>query len=127
MAHRSESARTPLRGGVAHILRRGRAFEVITRKSTFRSGSGLPGRVWETGAPAYIPDVGHDVVLRRADIAAREMIRAAIAFPILLGCEVIGVIGFISRDIAHPDQELLAVLASIGSQMGEFTKAHRSS
>jgi len=42
-------------------------FEIATRKSTFRSGSGLPGRVWETGAPAYIPDVGHDVAFRSVD------------------------------------------------------------
>jgi PAS domain S-box-containing protein len=97
-------------------------FEVVTRKSTFRSGSGLPGRVWETGAPAYIPDVGQDEMFCRADIAARQVLRAAIAFPILLGCEVIGVLGFISRDVAHPDQEMLVVLANIGSQIGQFTK-----
>jgi PAS domain S-box-containing protein len=97
-------------------------FDVITRKSTFRSGSGLPGRVWETRAPAYIPDVGHDVAFRRTDIAAGQAPRAAIAFPILLGCDVIGVIGFISRDVSQPDQELLVVLANIGSQIGQFTK-----
>jgi PAS domain S-box-containing protein len=97
-------------------------FEVVTRKSTFRSGSGLPGRVWETGAPAYIPDVGRDLAFRRADIAARAVLRAAIAFPILLGCDVLGVIGFICRDLSQPDQDLLVVLANIGSQIGEFTK-----
>jgi len=97
-------------------------FEMRTRKSTFRSGSGLPGRVWETGAPAYIPDVGHDTAFRGADIAVRQALRAAIAFPILLGREVIGVIGFISRDVSQPDQELLVVLANIGSQIGQITK-----
>ena len=97
-------------------------FEVASWKSTFRRGSGLPGRVWETGAPAYIPDVGDDVAFRRVDIAARQVPRAAIAFPILLGCEVIGVIGFISRDLSQPDQDLLVALASIGSQIGQFTK-----
>jgi PAS domain S-box-containing protein len=97
-------------------------FEVVTRKSTFRKGTGLPGRVWETGAPAYIPDVGHDNAFRRVDIAARQVLRAAIAFPILLGCEVLGVIGFISRDGSQPDQEMLVVLANIGSQIGQFTK-----
>ena len=96
-------------------------FEVVTRKSTFRFGRGLPGRVWETGAPAYIPDVRHDVELRGADIAVRQVLRAAIAFPILLGCDVLGVIGFISRDVSQPDQELLVVLANIGSQIGQFT------
>ena len=57
-----------------------------------------------------------------ADIAARQVLRAAIAFPILLGREVLGVIGFISRDVSQPDQELLGVLANIGSQIGQFTK-----
>jgi PAS domain S-box-containing protein len=97
-------------------------FEALTRKSIFRPGSGLPGRVWETRAPAYIPDVGHDVALRSADIAARQVLRAAIAFPILLGSEVIGVMSFISRDVSQPDQDLLATLANIGSQIGQFTK-----
>jgi PAS domain S-box-containing protein len=97
-------------------------FEIVTRKSTFGSGSGLPGRVWETGAPAYILDVGHDVAFRQADTAALPGSRAAIAFPILLGGDVLGVIGFISRDISQPDQELLVVLANIGSQIGQFTK-----
>jgi PAS domain S-box-containing protein len=96
-------------------------FEVVTRESTFRSGIGLPGRVWETGAPAYIPDVGHDDAFRRA-IATRQVLRAAIAFPILLGCEVIGVMGFISRDVSQPDQELLVALANIGSQIGQFSR-----
>jgi PAS domain S-box-containing protein len=97
-------------------------FEVVTRKSTFRSGSGLPGRVWETRAPAYIPDVGHDVAFRRVDIAARQVLRAAIAFPILLGCDVLGVMGFISRDVSQPDQDLLVMLANVGSQIGQLSR-----
>jgi PAS domain S-box-containing protein len=97
-------------------------FEAVTRKSTFGPGSGLPGRVWETRAPAYIPNLGHDAAFRSADIASRQVLRAAVAFPILLGCEVTGVIGFISRDVSQPHQELLVVLANIGSQIGEFAK-----
>ena len=97
-------------------------FETATRTSIFGSGSGLPGRVWETGAPAYIPDVGHEVAFRSVDSAARQVLRAAIAFPILLGREVIGVIGVIGGDVSQPDQELLVVLANIGSQIGQFTE-----
>ena len=97
-------------------------FEVVTRKSTFTRASGLPGRVWETGVPAYIADVGHDVAFRGADSATPRVLRAAVAFPILAGSEVIGVIGCITRDVSQPDQELLLVLANIGSQIGQFTK-----
>ena len=97
-------------------------FEIVTRNSTFRSGSGLPGRVWATGKPAYIADVGHDLALPHPDSAASRVSRAAIAVPILLGCGVVGVIGFISRDLSQPDQDLLVVLATIGSQIGQFVK-----
>jgi len=97
-------------------------FEAVVRSSVFRRGSGLPGRVWDTRAPEFIADAGQDVAFRRIGLASRQVLGAAIAFPILLGCEVIGVIGFISRDVAPPDQELLVVLANIGSQIGQFVK-----
>jgi PAS domain S-box-containing protein len=97
-------------------------FEAVVRSSVFRRGSGLPGRVWDTRTPEFIADAEQDVAFRRIGLASRQVLRAAIAFPILLGCEVIGVIGFISRDLAPPDQELLVVLANIGSQIGQFVK-----
>ena len=97
-------------------------FEAVTRASTFSKGSGLPGRVWASAAPAYIPDVIRDVEFDHADIAAREGLHGACAFPILLGGEVLGVIGFFSRDVWQADQNLLDMLATIGRQIGEFTK-----
>jgi PAS domain S-box-containing protein len=96
-------------------------FEAITRTSTFRLGSGLPGRVWSSRTPVYIPDVVHDPEFY-ADIAARDGLRAAFALPILLGSEVLGVIGFFSRDLCKADQNLLDMMATIGNQIGQFTQ-----
>ncbi|MEA3133737.1 MAG: hypothetical protein QOG17_1583, partial [Gammaproteobacteria bacterium] len=96
-------------------------FEAVTRTSTFRSGSGFPGRVWASRTPAYIPDVAHDPEFY-ADIAAREGLRAAFALPILLGSEVLGVMGFFSRDLCQTDQNLLDMMATIGNQIGQFTQ-----
>ena len=101
-------------------------FEAITRESTFAAGIGLPGRVWSSREPAYIPDVVHDANFLRASVAAREGLHAAFAFPILLGADVLGVIDFFSHEIRQPDQELLNMMAALGSQIGQFIERKRA-
>jgi PAS domain S-box-containing protein len=97
-------------------------FEAVTRMSTFRPGSGIPGRVWASRVPMYIPDIAQDPEIRHRDAATREGLHSAFAFPILLGSEVLGVMGFLSRDVWRPDQNLLDMMATLGSQIGQFTK-----
>jgi GAF domain-containing protein len=101
-------------------------FERVSRESAFVPGLGLPGRVWSSLELEYLPDVVSDENFPRAPIAEREELHAALAFPILLGGEVLGVIEFFSREIRQPDQELLNVLATIGSQIGQFIERKRS-
>ena len=101
-------------------------FERVSREFTFVPGLGLPGRVWSSLEPEYIPDVVPDENFPRGPIAEREGLHAAFGFPILLGGEVLGVIEFFSREIRQPDQELLNVLATIGSQIGQFIERKRA-
>jgi PAS domain S-box-containing protein len=60
-------------------------FERVSRAFTFGPGLGLPGRVWSSLEPEYIPDVVPDENFPRAPIAQREGLHAAFGFPILLG------------------------------------------
>jgi len=101
-------------------------FAATSRESTFIPGKGLLSRVWSSRAPAYIPDVVHDSNFLRAPIAAREGLHAAFAFPILLGGEVLGVMEFFSQEIRQPDQDLLNMMATIGSQIGQFIERKRA-
>jgi PAS domain S-box-containing protein len=101
-------------------------FEGVSRASTFVPGLGLPGRVWSSLQPEYVPDVVCDENFPRGPIARREALHSALAFPILLGGEALGVIEFFSREIRQPDQELLNVLATIGSQIGQFIERTRA-
>src|SRR4029077_388640 len=41
-------------------------------------------------------------------------------FPILLGGDVLGVMEFFSREIRQPDRDLLNMMATLGSQIGQF-------
>jgi PAS domain S-box-containing protein len=101
-------------------------FERFSQEFTFVPGLGLPGRVWSSLEPEYIPDVVPDKNFPRASIAEREGLHAAFGFPILLEGEVLGVIEFFSREIRQPDQELLNMLATIGSQIGQFIERKRA-
>src|SRR5262249_38267815 len=56
----------------------------------------------------------------RAPIAAKEGLRAAFGFPILLKNEVLGVLEFFCHQIQKPDRKLLEMMGAIGSQLGQF-------
>src|SRR2546421_2680207 len=101
-------------------------FEAASRESTLKPGVGLPGRVWLSRKPAFIPDVVQDANFLRAPIAAREGLHAALAIPILLGGEVLGVMEFFSHEIRRPDHHLLNIIATIGSQIGQFIERKRA-
>ena len=101
-------------------------FESASRQKTFLAGVGLPGKVWLSRKPRYISDLVREANFQRTPVAARERLHAAFGFPILLGGEVLGVIEFFSREIRQPDQELLATLATIGSQIGQFIERKRA-
>jgi PAS domain S-box-containing protein len=95
-------------------------FDELTRQTAFPPGVGLPGRVWSSGGPAWIEDVVKDENFPRAEAAARDGLHGAFAFPIVLGTEILGVIEFFSSDVREPDEDLVAMMGSIGSQLGQF-------
>ena len=95
-------------------------FEATTRTINFARGVGLPGRVWTTLRPAWIPDVAADNNFPRAEAASAENLHAAFAFPIMSGEKFLGVMEFFSNEIREPDAALLAAFSGIGSQIGQF-------
>lgn len=95
-------------------------FESICLERTFAPGIGLPGRVWTSLQPAWIPDVTGDKNFPRAPIATAEGLHGAFAFPILFGEKFLGVMEFFSHEIREPDEVLLVMVASIGNQIGQF-------
>ena len=95
-------------------------FEALTRQTRFEPGTGLPGRVWSGGQPAWIADVNKDSNFPRASIAAKEGLHAAFCFPLRLGDEVSGVIECFSRKVREADEHFQHLLSDIGAQLGQF-------
>jgi PAS domain S-box-containing protein len=101
-------------------------FELASREMTFASGVGIPGRVWDRIKPCWIPEVTKDGNFPRAPVAVKEGLHAAFAFPIVGGEKFVGVMEFFSSEIRQPDDALLAMFGSIGSQIGQFIERRRA-
>ena len=102
------------------------SFIEASRQTELAPGVGLLGRVWQSGQPAWIPDVTTDPTFRRAAIAAKVGLHAALAFPILLGSQTLGAMLFLSRRVRDVDEDLLETMSAIGSQIGQFTERKRA-
>lgn len=101
-------------------------FVAATRNLAFARGEGLPGRVWESGQSVWISDVVADSNFPRAPIAREEGLRSAMAVPLVLNEQVLGVLEFFSSDARAPDAHMLESMTAVGSQVGQFIERHRA-
>ncbi len=100
-------------------------FEAVSMQTTLLRGIGLPGRVWATGQPAWIPDVLRDTNFPRYKMASSENLHGAFAFPVCSESGFLGVIEFFSRKIQQADDELIRAVMTIGNQVGQFIEKKR--
>jgi diguanylate cyclase (GGDEF)-like protein/PAS domain S-box-containing protein len=101
-------------------------FRLATERMRFPAGVGLPGRVLQSGHPAWIDDVVLDPNFPRATAARTMGLRAAFAFPVLVGTEVVAVLEFFSTVAAPPQALLLEVMGHVGAQLGRVFERQRA-
>ena len=89
---------------------------------TLEPGMGLPGIVWNTNYPQWITDLLKDGNFVRSHLAAKAGLRSAFGFPIRASGQVVGVMTFFCREKQPPDEDLLQMMAAVGSQLGQFVK-----
>jgi diguanylate cyclase (GGDEF)-like protein len=103
-----------------------RNFIEVSLAREFSPGVGLPGRVLESGLATWIPDVTIDANFPRRAEAKACGLRAAFAFPVLIGDEVAAVIEFYSFEARDPDPSRLAFMLQIGTQLGRVMERKRA-
>jgi PAS domain S-box-containing protein len=101
-------------------------FEAATRTAVFAPGEGLPGYVCASGQPLWVPDLSVDARFPRAPVAARVGLHAALCVPLQMGGEPLGAMEFFSHAIQAPDDGLLAMIAAMGSQIGQLVERKRA-
>jgi len=96
------------------------SFKNATLKTAFKKGVGLPGRVWQAGAPAWIKDVVVDPNFPRAGAALESGLHAALAFPIFRDRQVAGIVEFYFPRILAHQHNLSDLLSPFGNEIGQF-------
>ena len=107
-------------GGKYDVLR------AQTDSIAFGNGTGLPGRVAESGAPAWVNVGSHDADADpRLPEAKRAGLRSLFGFPVMVGTDVVAVLEFFSMKHQTPDEALLRLMAQIGIQLGRVVERNR--
>ena len=101
-------------------------FRELSRSLMVGRGVGPLGRVWQTGEPATSEDAALEPGYPRAEAAAREGLRGALWIPIASGANVLGVIEFYSHRPNRLDDALLSTLATVGHQIGEYSRRRQA-
>ncbi|HXV86930.1 MAG TPA: GAF domain-containing protein [Gemmatimonadales bacterium] len=104
-----------------------KAFCQLSESLAFKRGVGLPGRVWESGRPSWIIDVGADDNFPRARLLPDCGLKGACGFPVLCEGDVVGVLEFFSPEARVPDPDLLQLMEAAGRQLGHVVRRHGES
>ena len=91
-----------------------------SRSLNFARGESLPGQVWGNAHPVWITDIAEIPQFRNALAAEKLGLRSALGLPILIKGEVVEVLTFFSSPVLHVDDELLAVMSGLCTQIGQF-------
>jgi diguanylate cyclase (GGDEF)-like protein/PAS domain S-box-containing protein len=85
-------------------------------------GSGVAGRVWDSGEPLWVADVRDAPQASPPERRVIGEMRATFAFPVTLQARTIGVLSIAGRNVREPDEALLGTMRTIGSQLGQFLR-----
>ncbi|MHB8624332.1 MAG: PAS domain S-box protein [Sulfuricaulis sp.] len=95
-------------------------FMERSRAAVFRPGSGLAGRVCQSGQPLWIVNGPEHRRASEVALAHESGKRDAFVFPVIAQGSTIGVLDFSGRMAHEPDERLLQAARDIGQQLGQF-------
>ena len=95
-------------------------FKKATTDFKFKSGEGLPGRIWKNKEAEWIKDVTIDPEYPRIKSAEEAGLKGAFGFPVEMRNEVVAILEFYSYKEEKPDEEVLKLVKHVGTQMGNF-------
>ncbi|MGO9640195.1 MAG: PAS domain S-box protein [Candidatus Acidiferrales bacterium] len=92
----------------------------------FAPGKGLVGQAWATGKTQWTSDVAAMTNSPGGKTARRCGLHSGLAVPISSRGKVEGILAFFDRRVREPNPELIALVGSLGNQIGEFLSRRRA-
>jgi PAS domain S-box-containing protein len=92
------------------------------RLAALAPGAGLAGRVWAARELRWVADLADEGELPLSPLALDAGLRSALAWPVEVAGEMLGVLEFYGRpgSASAPDEPLLRCLYPVGTQLGHF-------
>lgn len=96
------------------------AFRQYSQSSTFQAGIGMPGYVWQSRQPLWIPDLSTapEATFVRARKAREAGLGAGLAIPLIADDEVVAVVVLMMLEPCIADQQQIELISSVTHQLG---------
>jgi PAS domain S-box-containing protein len=98
------------------------AFRDQSRAALVPIGSGLLGRVWQAGVVAAIQDLAEAGDYVGVEVARAAGLKSVIAFPVVDGGVVIGVIELLANHVRSFQDDEVTMLSTVGVEIGQFIR-----
>jgi two-component system NtrC family sensor kinase len=102
------------------------AFQQATQALGRIASNSLVGRVGTGGQPEWWSDVAANPAFQRQHAAQAAGLRTGVAWPILVGLKVAGVLEFYTTESLPPNPALLETMSQIGTQLGRTIERERA-
>ena len=92
-------------------------FRALTDSDGFNIRGGIGGLVLDSGRPEWVTGFARRSEFGRAATAEAAGLISALAFPVRIRSEVVGILEFFSEQEEAPDELVLDIMTGIGSQL----------
>jgi len=103
-------------------------FRSLSEKFTFPPGIGLPGRIWLSMQPEWIPDVSTspETVFPRVQIVKEAGLKASLGVPIISKGGVMAVLLFFMLGSREKDKQLVDIVSAVATHLGSVIQAKKN-
>ncbi len=98
----------------------------VTQAHWVRNGVDIPSLILKTKNPQWISDIDTEIQGHRLEALQRLGVRSACGFPVVIRDELVAVLEFFAFERLERDDALLAVLRSVGEQIGRAIERRRA-